>query len=192
MPSKMPKVPHSRHCPFYTLQKIHFEFSPWVERWHTPNSGDDGKEIQKSSFLHSFQPVLTLVPTPFSTHSRVPGLAILWDSAIVGLVLGFSHSQSSSQLAQIHWVRHMPPSASQLLKFCFHPILSTLGLPPSPFPPSLPLPIPLSLTISLLMVTLLKGFPSGSGGKESVYNAGDLSSILGSGRSPGEGNGYPL
>ena len=35
-------------------------------------------------------------------------------------------------------------------------------------------------------------FPGGSDGKESVYNVGDLGSIPGSGRSPGEGNGYPL
>ena len=35
-------------------------------------------------------------------------------------------------------------------------------------------------------------FPCGSAGKESAYNAGDLSSIPGLGRSPGEGNGYPL
>ena len=32
----------------------------------------------------------------------------------------------------------------------------------------------------------------GSDGKESAYNAGDLSSIPGSGRSLGEGNDYPL
>ena len=36
------------------------------------------------------------------------------------------------------------------------------------------------------------GFPGGSDSKESAYNAGDLGSIPGSGRSPGEGNGYPL
>ena len=36
------------------------------------------------------------------------------------------------------------------------------------------------------------GFPGGSEGKESACNAGDLSSIRGLGRSPGEGNGYPL
>ena len=35
-------------------------------------------------------------------------------------------------------------------------------------------------------------FPGGSDGKASVYNAGDLSSIPGSGRYPGEGNGNPL
>ena len=32
----------------------------------------------------------------------------------------------------------------------------------------------------------------GSDGKASVYNAGDLGSIPGSGRLPGEGNGNPL
>ena len=35
-------------------------------------------------------------------------------------------------------------------------------------------------------------FPGGSDGKASAYNAGDLSSIPGLGRSPGEGNGNPL
>ena len=34
-------------------------------------------------------------------------------------------------------------------------------------------------------------FPD-SDGKESACNAGDLSSIPGSGKYPGEGNGYPL
>ena len=36
------------------------------------------------------------------------------------------------------------------------------------------------------------GFPYGSAGKESGCNAGDLGSIPGLGRSPGEGKGYPL
>ena len=36
------------------------------------------------------------------------------------------------------------------------------------------------------------GFPGGSAGKESACNAGDLDSIPELGRSPGEGNGYPL
>ena len=35
-------------------------------------------------------------------------------------------------------------------------------------------------------------FPGGSAGKESACNMGDLRSIPGSGRSPGEGKGYPL
>ena len=36
------------------------------------------------------------------------------------------------------------------------------------------------------------GFPCGSAGKESPCNAGNPGSIPGLGRSPGEGNGYPL
>ena len=36
------------------------------------------------------------------------------------------------------------------------------------------------------------GFPDSSVGKESTYNAGDPGSIPGSGRSAGEGIGYPL
>ena len=39
---------------------------------------------------------------------------------------------------------------------------------------------------------MVVGFPCGSDGKESACNAGDPGSILGSGRSPGEGNGNPL
>ena len=37
-----------------------------------------------------------------------------------------------------------------------------------------------------------QGFPGSSDGKESTCNEGDLGSIPGSGRSPGEGNGNPL
>ena len=36
------------------------------------------------------------------------------------------------------------------------------------------------------------GFPCSSLGKKSAYSAGDLGSIPGLGRSPGEGNGNPL
>ena len=36
------------------------------------------------------------------------------------------------------------------------------------------------------------GFSGGSDSKESACNAGDPGSIPGLGRSPGEGNGYPL
>ena len=39
---------------------------------------------------------------------------------------------------------------------------------------------------------IIKGFLCGSTGKESACNAGDLSSIPGLERSPGEGKGYPL
>ena len=38
----------------------------------------------------------------------------------------------------------------------------------------------------------LVGFPGSSNGKESTYSAADLGFILGLGRSPGGGHGYPL
>ena len=40
--------------------------------------------------------------------------------------------------------------------------------------------------------TMEQGFPGGSDGKESACNAGDMGLIPGLGRSPGEGNDYPL
>ena len=43
-----------------------------------------------------------------------------------------------------------------------------------------------------MRIVLIKGFPDSSVGKESTCNAGDLGSIPGSGRSAGEGTGYPL
>ena len=44
----------------------------------------------------------------------------------------------------------------------------------------------------MLPTPVFLGFPGGSAGKESTCNVGDLGSIPGLGRCPGEGNGYPL
>ena len=44
----------------------------------------------------------------------------------------------------------------------------------------------------LIPTSVMVLFPGGSEVKESASNAGDLGSIPGSGRSPGEGNGNPL
>ena len=54
--------------------------------------------------------------------------------------------------------------------------------------PAWVLPMVFILENLLALWVLLRGFP----GKESACNAGDLDSIPGSGRSPGEGNGNPL
>ena len=43
-----------------------------------------------------------------------------------------------------------------------------------------------------MQVTFCLGLPYSSNGKESACDAGDLGSIPGLGRSPGEGNGSPL
>ena len=44
----------------------------------------------------------------------------------------------------------------------------------------------------MLPTPVFLGFPGGSDGKEFACNVGDLGSIPGLGRSPGEGIGYPL
>ena len=44
----------------------------------------------------------------------------------------------------------------------------------------------------MLPTPVFLGFPCGSAGEESTSNVGDLGSISGLGRSPGEGKGYPL
>ena len=46
-------------------------------------------------------------------------------------------------------------------------------------------------TIALLLIMPM-GFLGSSAGKESASNAGDHGLLPGLGRSPGEGNGYPL
>ena len=46
--------------------------------------------------------------------------------------------------------------------------------------------------LNLVSIKTIMGFPGSSAGKESTCNAGDPDSIPGLGRSPGEGNGYPL
>ena len=43
-----------------------------------------------------------------------------------------------------------------------------------------------------LPTPIFLSFPGGSAGKEYTCNVGDLGSIPGLGRSPGEGNGYPF
>ena len=44
----------------------------------------------------------------------------------------------------------------------------------------------------MAFIMLKQGFPGGSDAKEHACETGDLGLIPGSGKSPGEGNGYPL
>ena len=65
------------------------------------------------------------------------------------------------------------------------------------FPFSILLVLGLRLILGLILIILSPhfldmGFPCGSAGEESACNAGDLGSIPGLGRPPGEGKGYPL
>ena len=56
-------------------------------------------------------------------------------------------------------------------------------------------PIPVAKNkrrVSIFQLNTLHLHQGGSNCQESTYNAGDLGLIPGSGRRPGEGNGYPL
>ena len=48
------------------------------------------------------------------------------------------------------------------------------------------------MEIIICLIGYQWGFPGGSDGKESSYNAGDLNLTPGLGRSPGGGNGNPF
>ena len=68
-------------------------------------------------------------------------------------------------------------------------MLFTQTIPPSPSSTESKSLFFISLS---LLLSCIKVFPCGSAGKESTCSAGDLGLISGLGRSPGEGNGYPL
>ena len=56
----------------------------------------------------------------------------------------------------------------------------------------MPVKLKIKRELTIQNKLVINGFPGGSDGKASGYNAGDLGSIPGSGRSSGEGNGTPL
>ena len=56
----------------------------------------------------------------------------------------------------------------------------------------MPVKLKIKRELTIQNKLVINGFPGGSHGKASGYNAGDLGSIPGSGRSSGEGNGTPL
>ena len=64
------------------------------------------------------------------------------------------------------------------------PIVSIAALSPAHLPPR--------TSSHYLKLHPSKMIPESSAGKESACNAGDLGSVTGLGRSPGEGNSYPL
>ena len=74
----------------------------------------------------------------------------------------------------------LPVLATYLAALCFLVLTSTKMKPKCKF--------------SILVISNIHmwGFRGGSDGKESACNVGDPGSIPGSGRSPGEVNGYPL
>ena len=110
---------------------------------------------------------------PLSSSSHPASLSLLCQFTLIGT----NHAQSC-------WRASCPSGEISLLKE------SLFYIPVIPPPPWVPVKV--ALSVFQKSNSYLVGFPSGSDGKASVCNAGDLGSIPGLGRSPGEGNGSPL
>ena len=107
-----------------------------------------------------------------------PRSPTLWAESL----LSEPHSKQphSKQLAQMSFSRWTLPWFTQTRERSLSPVL------PYFYKTSI-------LTPNILYHSYVyKDFPCGSAGKESAYNLGDLGSVSGLGRSPGEGKGYPL
>ena len=119
-------------------------------------------------------------------------LILQWSSLSFNLSLFFTKTWKIRNKRQSYTVSNFEISSSvTLVQFLVEELCQILERIPSYHF------LPLDATVELnkthykwLLYT--KDLPDGSGDKESACNAGDLCSIPGSGRSPGEKNGYPL
>ena len=98
--------------------------------------------------------------------------------------VAISFSRGSSQLRDWTWVsciagRHFT-------------IWATRKVPQPEIKPTTPALEGRFFFFSKQQIYYIMGFPCGSAGKESAFSEGDLGSIPGLGRSPGERKGYPL
>ena len=103
-------------------------------------------------------------------------------------LLGRIHFLAISRLepTPIPWIR--APSLISKASNWGRALLTSHYLPLTCFPP----PPSIKGHLLLLYCRIIILFPDRSVGKQSACNAGDLSSIPGLWRSPGEGKGYPL
>ena len=102
----------------------------------------------------------------------------------------FSSCTALWQLMYYQWTSEIAESCLTLWDpmDCTHQAPPSMAFSRKEYWSGLPFPSPHSTSFVMYIII----FPGGSGGKESACNAGDPSLTPGSGRSPGEGNGYPL
>ena len=118
---------------------------------------------------------------------RVPELEILLLPAAGSLRWSVCQINTRTRV----WILHRPGPLQRAL---WHPTPANVW---NPFLPKFEGSMSTLSDKTMLIVgmwdsLIAQGFPHSSAGKESTCNAGDLGSILGLGRSPEEGNGYPL
>ena len=117
-------------------------------------------------------------PSNFSSRDKLNVWILLYLMRLHSLKLSSSRKRSITYIFHMTWFWHFPKVShvTGVLQFLsFRPVTCFLLLP----------------LLNWGSVMFL-GFPGISDGKESAWNAGDLGSIPGLGRSPGEGNGNPL
>ena len=136
--------------------------------------------------LSPFLPFLIITWFPSPTLSSKLISYLFYDSAFSASppnsLLSFA-SLIPSSLSQSFPIKFLNcwPNLSHLCSFLLQPAIPKFAVSPG-----------LIVCSSLCYPPTLLGFPCGSAGKESACNVGDLGSIPGLGRSPGEGKGYPL
>ena len=117
-------------------------------------------------------------PSNFSSRDKPNVWILLYLMRLHSLKLSSSRKRSITYIFHMTWFWHFPKVShvTGVLQFLsFRPVICFLLLP----------------LLNWGSVMFL-GFPGISDGKECAWNAGDLGSIPGLGRSPGEGNGNPL
>ena len=114
--------------------------------------------------------VVMLPKAHLTSHSRMAGSRwVITSSWLSRSWRWFCIVLQASLVAQL--VKNLPAMQETLIPFWVRKILCRRGG---------------------LLTPVFLGFPCGSATKESTCNVGDLGSIPGLGRSPGEGKGYPL
>ena len=119
-------------------------------------------------------------------------LILQWPSLSFHLSLFFTKTRKLRNKRQSYTVSNFEISSSvTLVQFLVGELCQILDRIPSYhfLPPDAAIELNKTHCIWLLYT---EGFPDGSDGKEYASNAADLASIPGSGRSPGEKNGYPF
>ena len=165
-----------------------------VLAWRIPGTGEPGGLPSMGSHRvgHDWSDLATNCSLPGSSvHETSQARILEW--VAISFSREFSQPRDQTCISCIgRWILYywailsttssIESSPSSRGDFCF------LWIPTDIF--CIPCRIPTYTRLVLLLTCFL--ISGGAEGKESACNSGDLGLITGSGRSPGEGNGYPL
>ena len=134
--------------------------------------------VRKIPWKRNWQPTPAFLPGKSHGQRNLAGYGA-WGLHGVSRSWTQLSNWSCSDCLDAHILSPLPP---------FFPTTTVFPLVPHLFPLEWKLPQIRNYMFAVCSV----GFPGGSVIKESACIVGDLGSVPGSGRSPGEGNGYPI